>query len=352
MAPRSTAPYVETLPAASYSEDAVFEREQELIFAKNWSVLARTDQLVRPGDYVSGEIGRFPVFVLRDPDGGLRGFHNVCRHRAGSLVKAGTGRCNLAYGVRCRYHGWTYSVDGRLLEAPGFVTGAGFDPSARGLVPIRIESWHDIVFGCLDDEAPDLMSWLGDIPKIAEEFPIAAPLRFYREVVAEGDANWKAYGDNSAEGYHVPFVHTQLNQAVKACVLEPRENGKFVGFRIGYGPWGNHPASRGYWIYKFPCVLVHFSEYDFNVEQVYPLGPRRVRLVHWFWRPDDGAPQGWYDELAEGWRATMAEDMGVCAEVQRNLDAGIYRSGVLSLEREPGTIFFQSLVREAMAAAA
>jgi len=81
-------------------------------------------------------------------------------------------------------------------------------------------------------------------------------------------------------------------------------------------------------------------------------GPRRVRLVHWFWRPDDGAPQGWYDELAEGWRATMAEDMGVCAEVQRNLDAGIYRSGVLSLEREPGTIFFQSLVREAMAAAA
>jgi choline monooxygenase len=330
----------------------VFEREHELIFSKNWSVLARLDQLTRPGNYVGGEIGRFPVFVLRGNDDRLHGFHNVCRHRGGALVKPGTGRCNLTYGVRCRYHGWAYGEDGHLVDTPGFVAGADFDPASRGLIPIRIDTWRDIVFGCVDDDAPGLLSWLGDIPTIAEQFPFKAPLRYYREIVTEGDVNWKAYGDNSAEGYHVPFVHSQLNQAVKRCVLETHENGKFVGFRIDYGPWGNLPASRGYWIYKFPCVLFHFSEYDFNVEQVYALDPRRVRLVHWFWRPDDDQPQDWYDEFAEGWRATMVEDMDICSETQRNLDVGVYKTGIMSPEREPGTIFFQKLVREAMAPAA
>lgn len=339
---------VRTLPAAWYTDGAVFAREQKEIFAGNWSVLARRDQLAKAGDHVCGQIGRWPVFVVRTEDGGVAGFHNVCRHRAGPLLAPGAGHCNLRYGVRCRYHGWRYDAAGRLLEAPGFDGRKGFDRAALGLFPIRVAEWNDIVFGCLDSDAPDLESWLGDVIAIAEEFPRASAMRFYHELVAEGEANWKAYGDNSAEGYHVPFVHSQLNQATRKIELEPHRNGKFVGFRIDYGPWGNHPPSRGYWIYKFPCLLLHFSEYDFNLEQVYPLGVDRVRLVHWFWRPDNDTPQSFYDDYAEGWRVTMAEDMGICAEAQRNLETGVYREGLLSPEREPGTIFFQALVREVM----
>ncbi len=348
MAEGSASPCVRTLPAAWYADEALFAHEQDAIFAKHWSVLARLDQLAEPGDYGCGLIGRWPVFVVRGRDGTLNGFHNVCRHRAGPLFEPGSGRCNLRYGIRCRYHGWTYGTDGRLAEAPGFEPGSGFDPAQQGLFPIRVAEWNGIVFGCLDRDTPSLEAWLGDIPDIAAEFPPAKAMRFYREIAVEGEANWKAYGDNSVEGYHLPFVHSQLNQAVKGLVLEPHANGKFVGFRVDYGAWGNHPPSRGYWIYKFPSLLLHFSEYDFNLEQVYPLGVRKVRLVHWFWRPDNGAPQAFYDDYAEGWRTTMAEDMAICAEVQRSYDAGIYREGVLSREREPGTIFFQELVREAL----
>jgi choline monooxygenase len=344
--------FPQTLPASWYCGAAQFAREEKAIFARNWSVLARTDQLSKPGDYVAGQIARWPVFVIRAEDGTLRGFHNVCSHRAGPLFDPGAERCNLSYGVRCRYHGWTFDANGALLKAPGFETNGGFRPEDHGLFPVRVEQWNGLLFGCLDAEAPALLSWLGDIPAIADEFPKASEMRYYREVVAEGEANWKAYGDNSVEGYHVPFVHSQLNQATLKIELEPHENGKFVGFRIAYGPWGNHPQSRGYWIYKFPCLLLHFSEYDFNLEQVYPLSPGKVRLVHWFWRPDDATPQGDYDEFTEGWRKTMAEDMAICTVVQQNLEAGVYEHGVLSPEKEPGTIFFQKLLGEALADAA
>ncbi len=351
--PSDNGAHPETNPAAWYTDPAFFARERDEVWARNWTVVAREDQLVKPGDFACDEVAGWPVFVVRAKDGGLRAFHNVCRHRAGPVLRDASGHCQM---LHCSYHGWTYNLDGKLTMAPGFSKSADFDPEDFHLFPIRVESWNGVVWVCLDEGAPALADWLGDITDVASRFPPATEMAFFDEVVMEGGANWKLYGDNGVEFYHGPFVHTALKDAVEpnGAVASPHPNGRFVGFEVKYAQWGEHPPGPGYWILKFPCVLIHFTTFDFNLEQITPLGPDRLRLRHWFWFPKTDVEEraDACRQIVEDWRLTMGEDIGICKAVQRNLEAGIYNTGRLSPDKEPGTIYYQSLAREAMGARA
>ena len=123
----------ETLPAQWYHEEAVYQHERRAIFARNWWLVARDEALPGPGDFVAGEVAGYPVFVVRGRDGGLKGFHNVGRHRAGPVVRQDQGHCDV---LRCAYHGWTYDLEGRLRKAPGFSSDPGFDTADFGLLPV------------------------------------------------------------------------------------------------------------------------------------------------------------------------------------------------------------------------
>lgn len=343
------APSTETLPAQWYHDEAIFQRERRAIFARNWWLVARMDQVPGPGDFVADEVAGYPVFVVRDRAGALKGFHNVCRHRAGPVVRAATGRCDV---LRCAYHGWLYDLEGRLRKAPGFASSADFDPADFGLLPVRVESWNGLIFVCLDDGSPDLAAWLGDVVAIAADFPPLSEMTLFIADEIEGAANWKTYGDNSAEGYHLPFVHSALNKAVvkEETEIKAYENGNFVGFDVRYRVPETGGTRRGFWVYKYPGLLLHFSEAGFNLERVTPLGPRRLRLNRWFWFPE-AMPGGseTKDRIVAESSVVMREDLGICEAVQRNLEAGAYHTGRLSPERETGTLFFQSLVRRALA---
>jgi len=338
----------ETLPADWYWDDAVHRREREAILAPSWFLLARAEQLQAPGDYVAGEVAGKPLFALRGRDGSLRAFHNVCLHRAGPLVREAAGRCQL---LRCAYHGWAYDLSGRLKRAPGFEAAPGFEVARFTLPEARVETWQGLVFVCLDRGAPGLADWLGDIAAVAREFPALRDLAYHGEVTREGAANWKTYADNSAEGYHLPLVHPGLARSTPRAAIEvgAYENGRFVGFRVAYdGARGQAGRSgRAFWMFKFPWLLLHFSETGINIEQVIPLGPRRIRLVRRFWfaGPDPDAADAAVADSA----GVMAEDLAICEAVQRNLEAGVYRQGLLSPETEAGTIYVQSLVRRALA---
>ncbi len=345
----TTAP--ETLPAAWYHDPEVYARERQAIFRRHWWAIARTDQVTTTGAYVTGDIAGWPVFVIRGRDGGLKGFHNVCRHRAGPVLRDGTGRCQ---ALSCRYHGWRYDLDGRLKSAPGLEVGRDLDPADFSLYPIRIESWNGLVFACLDTGAPDLTTWLGDVADIAADYPAVPDMTFQGELVKDGRTNWKAYGDNSCEGYHVKLVHKALGKTVgeEEVEIRPYENGAFVGFDVTYQPSEADPSrhGKGFWIYKFPGLLLHFSEVAFNMESVIPTGPDRVRLVRWFWCAEELARQRGTSarEAIESAEQVMGEDLEICELVQRNLEAGVYETGRLSPTHEVGTIYFQSLVRQAL----
>lgn len=345
-----TESYPETLPAVWYRSEAIFALERERIFRRHWFLFARTAQFAAPGAYVAGDAWGMPVLVVANRDGRLNGFLNCCRHRAGRLFADGEGHCSGA--LRCRYHGWRYDLDGRLSLAPGFAKGGDFDPAEFGLFPVRVETWNGLVFVALEPDVENLIDWLGDIVTIGRDYPGTEKLSFLRTVELEGHANWKLYGENGVEGYHLPFVHTWLLQAVGANAygVNIHENGKFVGFPVEYQAWGLERAFKGYWILKYPGLLVHFSDIEFNCEQVIPIGVRRTGLKHFFFVPSDRPAIA--ENIANDWRVTMQEDMGVCEDVQRNLDGSVYQNGRLTPARESGAIYFQSLVREAIGDAA
>lgn len=350
----STSP-PETLPASWYHGDETYGRERRTIFWKNWSLIARADQVAQPGDYAAGDIAGWPVFAIRDKQGDLRGFHNVCRHRAGPLVRDGAGHCTT---LRCRYHGWVYDGSGTLKKAPGLKLGVDIEAGEFSLHPVRVETWNGLVFACLDENAPGLVDWLGDIVAIASEFPAIPGMSFVGAFEHDGRANWKAYSDNSCEGYHVGFVHKGLGATVLDDQIDIRayENGQFVGFDVTYEASVVDPTrhGRGFWIYKFPCLLLHFGEYSFNCERVQPLGSSSVRLSRWFWCDEARAEALGVEPMQTiaSSRLVMEEDLEICEAVQRNLEAGVYETGRLAPTEEVGTIYFQKLVREALSASA
>ncbi len=123
-----------TLPASWYRDEAVYQTERREVFGREWLAFARADQVATAGSYVAQVLAGYPLVVVRDDTGVLRGFHNVCRHRAGPLVDDGNGTCR--GGLVCRYHGWTYRLDGSLLRARDFGSDADLDPASCGLWPV------------------------------------------------------------------------------------------------------------------------------------------------------------------------------------------------------------------------
>src|SRR5579863_4530603 len=157
-APRGTA-----LEPRLYTDPAVLAAEQELIFERTWQFVGHVSSLPRPGSYITGSAGDQPVLVVRDQDGHLQAYLNICRHRASKLL-SGSGQCKGA--IRCRYHGWTYRFDGSLIGVPEALSfGERLDKGALSLLPARVEELCGLVFVNLDMRAAPLAELVGDLPQ-------------------------------------------------------------------------------------------------------------------------------------------------------------------------------------------
>ena len=323
-----------TLPASWYGDPDVHERERHAVFRREWQVLGAAEHLAEAGTYLAGDIAGWPVVVVRDGEDGLRGFHNVCRHRAGPLVVDASGGC--PGGLVCRYHGWAYELDGRLRRARDF----GAEPGDLPLHPIRAEAWRGLVLVNLDDDPPPLLDALGGFADEVAAQPLEA-FRLAHEAAHVIECNWKVYAENYQEGYHIPLVHPRLNKEI-----DSRAYRVHVADR-----WCRHSApardggpSAGVWLFRFPNLALNVYADGMNVERITPLGPRRTRVDYsYFFRP------GAADQEAIGLSAeVLDEDRAICEAVQRNLDAGVYDRGPLSPRHEAGVAAFQRWVREAV----
>jgi choline monooxygenase len=125
-----------TLPASWYVDPSVWERERQAVFGREWLFVGHRQRLTDSGDYLACDIAGWPLVVVVDEDGRLRAHHNVCRHRAGPLVRDGGGRIP---SLVCRYHGWAYGLDGRLRSARDFGSTDGFDPADVALTSALVD---------------------------------------------------------------------------------------------------------------------------------------------------------------------------------------------------------------------
>jgi len=139
------------LPARYYTDPRVPALDAQAIFRRSWQLVCHQSQLSGVGDHVVADIAGLPLLVVRSDESNIRAFHNVCRHRAGPIASCdGRG----AKALRCRYHGWTYGLDGVLRGAPEMGRTPDFNPADIKLPEVRVQRWQGLVFVATGETAP------------------------------------------------------------------------------------------------------------------------------------------------------------------------------------------------------
>jgi phenylpropionate dioxygenase-like ring-hydroxylating dioxygenase large terminal subunit len=330
----------DTLSAALYRDPAVYEAERKTVFARTWQLLAHESQLAEPGDYVAATLAGYPVVAVRSEDGRIRAFHNVCRHRAGPLVKDGVGSAGRA--LTCLYHGWRYALDGRLASARDFGPAADFDPRDYGLFALACESWRGFVFVNMDREAEPLARTVAPLEARAGKLSLER-YSHPRHSVHNLKCNWKTYVENYLEGYHIPVLHPSLAATLGTnygVEIEPPVQFYRADAREG-------AAVAGLWGWVWPCLGINVYAEGILVERMWPLDHANTRLDYLFLFPQDADTRAMEKAVAAS-LVTTKEDIEITEAVQRNLDAGLYDKGRLSPKHEQGVRWFQKEIARAL----
>ncbi len=221
------------MPAAFYTDPAVVALEQAELFAREWICVGREEELAKPGDYLTAQLGAEPVLVVRGVDGRLRCLSNVCRHR-GSLLAADRGNRKTFV---CPYHAWSYDTAGRLIGAPRLGKRADFNPRDCRLPSFACETWHGFVFVCLAAEPPPLAARLAGLEPLVAHYHLEQMTLRYLES-ERWAINWKCFIENFMEGYHLSPLHKETLHPVNPtslCQHFPAGDGYF-GYYAGFSP--------------------------------------------------------------------------------------------------------------------
>jgi phenylpropionate dioxygenase-like ring-hydroxylating dioxygenase large terminal subunit len=338
-----------TPPSSWYVDPRILELERSTVFASSWQMVGRADQVRDPRQYITCEVAGEPILVVRGTDGVLRGFFNVCRHHAATVITKAEGRTQT---LRCPYHGWTYNLDGALIVTPEFAGVRNFDRSANGLIPVQAAIWEGLVFVKLSPEGPSLKDFLGvDLTQQIRQLNLEK-LRWMERRTYILNCNWKVFVDNYLDGgYHVPHIHGGLNS-----VLDPTKYTIETGerFCLQSSPIATDKddaqtaaVRKGralyYWIY--PNLMINWYEGVMDTNLICPRGVDRTEVIFDFHFADtsDSARERSLASIAVSERI-QAEDVAICESVQRGLTSRAYTAGRLSVRREAGEHLFHRLL--------
>lgn len=332
------------LPPRAFTSARLYEAESRAIFDRSWIHVADLTDLRSPGDYATSTIGRTPILVTRGDDGGLRGFLNACRHR-GSQIVEGRGSCQGR--LRCPYHSWTYSLDGRLVGVPlrqDFQCGL----DEISLVPVRIATLGPLVFACLAPDTPALSQWAGELAREMDRVA-DGPLELAYEGTFPARANWKVCAENALESYHVRSIHDLLPNLL--------DTEKVTHHCRSYGSYSESPAPQEEGVdarpihfgFLFPNLVYSMTSVDvLTYLRIDPLGPDQVRIEgRGFDRGEDS--QALPRELRRRiFERTTKQDIAAVERCQRGLNARGLPRGVHSVSVEARVGHFEGMVRSAL----
>ena len=339
-----------TPPASWYVLPEFLPHERDRVFRRTWQAVGRVDQVARPGDYVAGCLLDDPYVVVRDQDGTLRAFHNVCRHHAAQVCE---GEGQLGEFV-CPYHGWTYRLDGKLVKAPRLGQSEVFDRDRFGLKPVAVETWGPLVFVFLGDDPPPLAPQLTELKSRLDAMGTGA-LSFAARRTYDMRCNWKVYVDNYLDGgYHVSVLHkalagqldldTYVNEIFERysiqSVRSPGEAPEAAG-----GDFAERIGAEALYAFVYPNFMLNRYGPILDTNYVVPLGPNLTRVVFDFYFEDTG-PQA-QEFIAKSLAASekvQEEDGMICESVQRGLGSPAYDRGIYAPRIETPAYHFHKLL--------
>jgi phenylpropionate dioxygenase-like ring-hydroxylating dioxygenase large terminal subunit len=352
------------LPAWVYNNAQLSRLEFERVLKPSWQIVCHVNSIPKTGDFQTLDLGSDSVMVLRDRDGSIRAFHNVCRHRGARLLD-GAGNCPTA--VTCPYHGWTYRHDGGLIGMPVRESFPGLDRSLYGLRPVRVEVALSFVWICLAGDPPPIATVWGEL---ADEL---APYRL-EDMVPLGPitqeswpVDWKIAMDNYLESYHVPIGHPGLyrmftpdyedQKAVPGVArglswMRERDSPRWAEgqYQRMIGKVATHlPAElRRCWRFysALPNLGIDVFPDQMDFFQVLPDGPGRCLIRGGvFGLPDERREMRAVRYLSSRINTQVNnEDKWLCSRVQRGLASASYRPGPLS-QLERWMLEFHDLLR-------
>jgi phenylpropionate dioxygenase-like ring-hydroxylating dioxygenase large terminal subunit len=342
-----------TLPWSWYADESVLRREQERIFARSWQYVGHLGQVPEPGSFFTSRAGGIPVVVTRARDGELRALLNVCRHR-GFAVADGAGSRET---LQCRYHAWTYELDGRLRAAPRSERENSFDRDELSLLPLAVDTWGPFVFVNADREPPPLREAIGPLPGLVERVLDVDNLQFRFRSDFAVDANWKVACENFLECYHCPVAHPGFSAVVDVApdAYRLETNGltssQFGPVRPGLdSPFARGDVSRGQFHFVWPNFGINIfpGRPNLSCGPILPLAPERTaRFLDYFFAPE--VDQEWIDDLMELDNQVGREDAALVEGVQRGIRSGVLDHGRVMSASEPLVAHFQRLTFEAVA---
>lgn len=199
------------IPAERYTSPEFAELEWDRMWKKVWLLGGRSDDIPEPGDYICTDIGKESILLVRQRDGSVRGFYNVCLHRGNRLItKKGIGSvADDDLQFRCGYHHWSFSLSGGLKHIPDIDTFEQGAPPCGRIPEIRTGEWGSFVWYSLDPDGISLEEYLGVIPRHLDPYHFDRMV-MTRDVTVEWDCNWKTAVDAFSETYHVQGIHPQL----------------------------------------------------------------------------------------------------------------------------------------------
>ncbi|WP_434674009.1 aromatic ring-hydroxylating oxygenase subunit alpha [Pseudomonas sp. R1-15] len=378
------------LPRELYIEPEVFRQDLEQIWHKDWIFAGHTFELEKPGQYLTLQIGDYPVLVVRDKSGQVRAFHNACRHRGSKVCEHAQGK---VAKLVCPYHKWTFELDGSLLFAGNM--GADFDRSQYNLKPVHCEIVHTYIYVCVADKAPEFDSFRNAVnPFIAPHFLDNCKVAFESNLIEKG--NWKLVFENNRECFHCDGTHPELmnsfveNLSVAGVggeddpelsahwnrcetagmpsklVMDP--NGRFRMTRIplsagavsytmdgkpavaGRLDKSGEPDIGALLYFNYPSTWNHFLGDHALSFRVLPIGPDET-LVTTKWLVPSTAVEGVdyeIDRLTKVWLATNDQDRRLVEGTQAGITSPSYEPGPFSDIAENGVCQFDDWYCETM----
>lgn len=333
----------ETISSEFYKSESLWNEAKEKIFARSWQFVGTTNEInnLKPFTILENFLDE-PVLITKQ-NGRLKCLSNVCTHRGKILIET---ECQ-ADGNRCGYHGRRFDLNGKFLSMPEFEAAENF-PSAKDDLPeIPFEIWNKFLFASINPVAP-LADFFNEINARLQNIKLEN-LRFFSAKDYEIKAHWALYCENYLEGFHIPFVHQGLNEAIDYGSYTT-ETFRLASLQTGYAKKGEDVFDfderiAALYFFVFPNLVLNFYPWGLSMNIVKPIKKDLTKVSYLTFVSDESKLETGAGKDLE---TVEFEDQSVVESVQKGVNSRFYEKGRYSPTREQGTHHFHQMIAEFM----